>query len=212
MSSGGAPGGGDWLEWVRRVQALAQVGLTYAQDVFDRQRYQELQSLGAQMMARLSGADAPTLLRSLEAERGYATPKLGVRGAVFRDDAILLVRERMDGGWSLPGGWVDVGDYPSEAIEREIREESGYEARATKLLGVYDRRKHGHPAYPHHVYILTFLCELMGGSPASSVETSEVGFFRETELPGLSVPRSPPELLARLFEHRRNPQWPTDFD
>jgi ADP-ribose pyrophosphatase YjhB (NUDIX family) len=143
---------------------------------------------------------------------GYATPKIDVRGAVFRDDAILLVKERSDGCWTLPGGWADVGDSPAEAVVREIAEESGYLTRAVKLLALYDRNKHGHPPIPDHAYKLFFLCEIIGGAPAESTETNGVGFFAEDELPNLSLTRVTPAQIARLFAHNRNPNLPTDFD
>jgi ADP-ribose pyrophosphatase YjhB (NUDIX family) len=145
-------------------------------------------------------------------EEGYATPKVDVRGAVFRDDGILLVRERSDGLWTLPGGWADVGDTPAAAVEREIFEESGYTAKATRLVAVYDRDRQGHPPIPYAVYKLYFICELTGGAPATNHETDEVGFFREDTLPPLSLSRTLPHQIARLFAHYRNPHWPADFE
>lgn len=202
----------DWLEWARALQALSQTGLTFAESPFDVQRYRAVQEIAAKLMAGGSNRPSDQVLREFQGEAGYATPKLGVRGAVFRDGEVLMVREVFDGLWSLPGGWIDVGDLPSQSIEREVREESGFEARARKLLGVYDRRKWGHPSFPHHVYILVFECELTGGAARTSVETSEVKFFGKDRLPPLSNPRSPPELLERIFAHRDHPEWPTDFD
>ena len=132
---------------------------------------------------------------------------------VFRDDKVLLVREVADGCWTLPGGWADVNESPSESVVREVREESGYETRPVKLLAVYDRSKQGHvPAFPFHVYKLFILCELIGGEAATSFETSGVGFFAEEELPELSLSRVTPEQIRRLFEHWRHPEWATDFD
>ena len=147
-------------------------------------------------------------------EEGYATPKVDVRGVTFRDDRILLVRELLDGGrWTLPGGWADVNDRPSEAVEREVWEESGYRVRATKLLAVYDRRFHGHqPPHPHGIYKLFFLCDLLGGEPTASVETADAAFFAEDEIPELSISRTTRPQLQRCFAHHRNPSLPTDFD
>jgi ADP-ribose pyrophosphatase YjhB (NUDIX family) len=144
---------------------------------------------------------------------GHATPKVDVRGVVFRDEAILLVRERADGRWSLPGGWADVYDSPSEATVREIWEESGYRTRAVKLLALYDRTKQGHTPMPFHAYKVIFQCEITGGEPqGGSVETDGVGFFREGELPELSISRVTAAQIARFFEHLRHPEWPADFD
>jgi ADP-ribose pyrophosphatase YjhB (NUDIX family) len=201
-----------WLDWAKRLQALSQTGLTFAHDPYDRERYQAVGMIAAEIMATHSDTD-PSFIRQLCADQtGYATPKVDVRGAVFRDDTILLVKERSDGGWTLPGGWADVGDSPSDAVVREIAEESGYQTRAVKLLALYDRNKHGHPAYPFHAYKIFFQCELIGGAPATSGETDEVGFFRENALPELSLTRVMPTQIGRLFEHYRHPDWPTDFD
>jgi ADP-ribose pyrophosphatase YjhB (NUDIX family) len=145
-------------------------------------------------------------------EVGHATPKVDVRGAVFRHEAILLVRERYDGLWTLPGGWADIGESPCEAVVREIFEESGYRTRATKLLALYDKTRHAHPPSPYYTYKLFFLCELIGGSPAPSIETDGVDFFRVDALPPLSHTRVTPAQIARLFELSRHPDAPTDFD
>jgi ADP-ribose pyrophosphatase YjhB (NUDIX family) len=146
--------------------------------------------------------------------KGYETPKVDVRGVVFRDDRILLVRELLDGGrWTLPGGWADVDDRPSEAVEREVWEESGYRVQAQKLLAVYDRRLHGHtPPSSWGIYKLFFLCSLIGGQPSASIETADAAFFAEGEIPELSLGRVTPVEIQRLFEHHRHPSWPTDFD
>jgi len=201
-----------WLDWATRLQAIAQTGLTFAHDPYDVERYEALREIAAEMLS--AGSDAElSYIRGLFAEQaGYATPKVDVRGAVFRDHMILLVKERSDGCWTLPGGWADVGDSPSDAVTREIAEESGYLTRAVKLLALYDRNKHGHPPHPFHVYKLFFLCELIGGAAAASDETEEVGFFTEDGLPELSLTRLMPSQVARLFAHYRHPEWPTDFD
>jgi len=201
-----------WLEWAKSLQAIAQNGLTYADNHFDRERYQAVRDIAAEILAAHSDVKLEQVQALFAGEEGAATPKVDVRGVVFQDDAILLVKERSDGLWTLPGGWADVNDPPSMAIEREVYEESGYRTRAVKLLAFYDRDQHGHPPYPFHVYKIFFLCELVGGAPAPSEETSAVAFFRKGELPELSRTRVTPAQIARLFEHYRHPEWPTDFD
>lgn len=208
MSSGDP----QWLEWAKRLQAAGQNGLTYAQNPFDRERYQSICDIAADIMAAYSDTELTAIADLFSREVGHATPKVDVRGAVFRGDDILLVQERSDGHWSLPGGWADVYDSPSEATVREVWEESGYRTRAVKLLAVYDRAKHPHPPMPYHAYKLFFLCELLGGSPAGSMETEGVAFFAETDLPELSLGRTTPGQIARVFEHHRHPEWPADFD
>lgn len=201
-----------WLDWAERLQAIAHNGLTYAESHYDVERYEKIRELAVEMAAAQTGDD-PRVIRGLfEHEKGYITPKVDVRGVVFKDGAILLVQEKTDGLWSLPGGWADIGDAPSEAAEREIREESGYEARAVKLLATYDRDRHDHDPYPFHAYQLFFLCELIGGEARASHETADVGFFAEDRLPPLSTPRVTAAELSRFFEHHRCPDLPTDFD
>lgn len=202
----------NWLTWGRKLQAIAQTGLTFSEEQYDRERYEAVREIAAEMLAVHTDAE-PSYLRGLfEREEGYATPKVDVRAGVFNDNGILLVRERRDGLWTLPGGWADVNDSPSEAVEREVREESGFEARAVKLAAVFDRRWHSHPPSPRHTYKLFFLCELAGGAARLSYETDGVGFFGADELPTLSLPRVTPEEIGLLFAHRRDPSLPTAFD
>ena len=201
-----------WLTWAKQIQAIAQNGLAYTDGVYDRERYAQLRELALAIMAAHTDAELPDLRALFAGETGYTTPKVDVRGAVFRDDRILLVRERADGLWTLPGGWVDVDDVPSTAVEREIEEESGYRARAIKLAAVWDRNQHGHPPLAFHVYKLAFICELIDGAPAHSIETDGVDWFAADALPPLSLTRTMPAQIARLFEHRRQPTLPTDFD
>ncbi|HEX4618308.1 MAG TPA: NUDIX hydrolase [Steroidobacteraceae bacterium] len=200
------------LEWARKVQAIAQNGLTFSRDPFDRARYQELEQLTAAMLAAELDAPLATVRAFWEGERGYATPKVDVRGGVFRGAEVLLVRERADGRWTLPGGWVDVNDAPSAAVAREILEESGYRARAVKLAALVDKNRHPHPPGVHHIYKLFFLCELTGGSPETSLETDAVGFFPVHALPELSTGRVLAPQIERLYQHELDRSLPTDFD
>ncbi len=201
-----------WLIWARALQAHAQDGLAYCKDPYDIERFSAVQQIAAEIMATYAGIDAQQVLDLFKQETGYATPKVDVRAVVFRGDALLLVREISDGGWTLPGGWADVGEAPGEAAARETLEESGFQVRASKLLAVYDRNRHGHPALPSYVYKLFFRCDLLGGVPTESRETDAVGFFREGELPELSLTRVTPGEIKRMFEHHRHSNWPTDFD
>src|SRR5271165_1724828 len=174
-----------WLLWAREMQALAQTGLAFTRDKYDRERYQQLRGLAARIMARHAGLDARHFDMLFAQQTGYATPKIGVRGAVFRDDRILLVREIADEHrWTLPGGWAGVNETPAEAVAREVREEAGIEVRAYKLAAVWDRARHPHGVVqPFHVWRLFFLCEIIGGELQTGPETSEVAFFTEHELP-----------------------------
>lgn len=206
---------GNWLKWAQKLQAIAQTGLTYSQNPFDLDRFQQVQHLAAEMMATESNLESAAILDLFKQETGYATPKVDVRGAVFQDDKILLVKERFDGLWTLLGGYVDVGEPPSQAVEREVYEESGYQTPAVKLLALYDRNhpRHQHPPFEYHIYKLFFHCELISGSPVNSIETEDATFFAETDIPTtLSLSRVVPSQIARLFEHDRHPEWQTDFN
>ena len=202
-----------WLRWARQLQAIAQNGLAYAQDAYDVERFEAVRQVAAEMMAAGSETDLSRVLDLFSGEVGYATPKVDMRGVVFRGDALLLVKELADGGWTLPGGWADPNESPGEAVVREVFEESGFQTRAVKLLAVYDRSKHPHvPPYPYHIYKLFLRCELIGGTAADSGETSGAAFFRQDEIPELSIARVTPGQIARLFEHHLHPEWPADFD
>jgi ADP-ribose pyrophosphatase YjhB (NUDIX family) len=204
----------DILQWARKVQAIAQNGLEFTRDTFDRDRFEQLQQLVTTILTS-ELAITPGELKGLwRGDEGYATPKVDVRGGVFEQDKVLLVRERSDGKWTLPGGWVDVGDAPSFAVEREIREESGYLAKAVKLAALFDKNNpaHGHPPGILHIYKLFFVCELTGGTATLSNETDGVDFFPVNSLPPLSTGRATQSEIERLYQHQLNRGLPTDFD
>lgn len=202
-----------WLLWARELQAIAQTGLTFSENQYDLERFRRLRAIAIEMLAH--GADAPIerLTDLFEQDVGYPTPKVDVRGAAFRDDRVLLVREVSDGRWTLPGGWADVNQSAKECVEREVWEESGFRARAVKLAAVWDRRRQA-PAstHPYSIYKLFFICELTGGSPRSSLETSAVDFYRIDDLPPLSTGRTTAHQIERMFAHQRARDLMTEFD
>lgn len=200
------------LEWARAVQAIAQNGLAFSRDPYDQQRYDRLAELVTELLSSQLEIPPAAARAFFAGEHGYATPKVDVRGGIFENDRVLLVRERSDERWTLPGGWVDVNDAPSEAVAREIYEESGYRARAVKLAALVDKNRHPHPPGVHHIYKLFFLCELTGGAPAAGLETDAVDFFAVHALPELSLGRVLPAQIERLYQHRLDPTLPTDFD
>ena len=202
-----------WVVWARTLQATAQTGLHFTESAYDRERYQRILDLSIEIFAEYSGASPSSIIRIFENQTGYATPKVDVRGVVFREKKLLLVQEREDQLWTLPGGWADVNDTPSEAVEREILEESGFRAKAERLLAVFDRSKHQHePPFPYHVYKLFIQCRLDGGEAKTTMETSAAGFFEENEIPPLSISRITREQIRFCFEMQRQPKAPTRFD
>jgi ADP-ribose pyrophosphatase YjhB (NUDIX family) len=201
-----------WLEIGRELRAIAQTGLTFCRDPFDRQRYERIRQLAALLVAGGSGSDVALVQNLFDRDSGYATPKVDVRGAAFRDGRVLLVREISDGGWTLPGGWADVNQSPAQCVVREIAEESGYVARAVKLAAVHDYRRRHPPRHIDSIYKLFFICELSGGEARPSDETSAVAFFGPDELPPLSLGRTTPGQIATMFIHAEQPERPTEFD
>ncbi|MBM4175083.1 MAG: NUDIX hydrolase [Ignavibacteria bacterium] len=201
-----------WLEWSQKLQSLAQCGLNYTDNEFEIERYNLIQEIASEMISYQSGADKSEINKFFASEMGHSTPKVDVRGIVFKGDEILLVKEKADGKWTVPGGWADVGSTPSENVEREIFEESGYRVKTKKVLAVYDRNKQGHTPFIYHLYKIFFLCEIIGGDAKRGIETDEVEFFAEDQLPELSTGRITEKQISRFFEHLRYPDLSTDFD
>lgn len=201
-----------WLVWAREIQALAQTGLTYAENDYQRERYHRLTEIAAEIISEHTSLPAAGLVDLFSAQTGYATPRIDVRGAVFKDGKILLVREAKDGGWTLPGGWADVGDVPSAAAEREVWEEAGFRVRACRVVGVYDNNR-VEPLELFHAFKIVFLCDLLGGAARTSHETSEVAFFGPDEIPAeLSGERTHPRHIGDAFRAMLEPGLATVFD
>ncbi len=202
----------DWLRWLQAIQAIAQTGLSYARDPYDRGRYEELRALAVEIAASATGAPTEELRLAFSAGVGYPTPKVDVRAVVVREGELLLVRESRTGAWTFPGGWADIGDTPAGAAEREALEESGYEVRAHKLLALLDKTRHGHPPSLDYTYKVLVGCALVGGSPRTSDETDGVGFFARSALPTLDLDRTTPDEIEMAYAHDAEPSRPTDFD
>jgi len=201
-----------WLLWAREIQAIAQTGCHYANNDFDLLRYQRLREIASEIISAQSDLDGDMLLALFRPQLGYATPRVDVRAAVFEDGKLLMVRERMDGGWTMPGGWADVGDVPSQAAEREALEESGYTVQACKVIGVYDANRSG-PLELFHAFKIVFLCKLLGGEARTSFETTDVGFFTPHDIPQpLSGERTKPKHIRDAFAALADINIPTVFD
>lgn len=203
----------NWLQWSRRIQAITQSGIQYAANPFDLGRYRELNQIAAEMMADGTGTAPGDVQIVFDAQSGYATPKLDVRGVVLKGEKILLVRELMDGGlWTLPGGFVEINESPSSAVERELREEAGVITKAKRILAVYDHNLHGHPHFPFHVYQMFIECDLVAEATPDPIETADPTYFSLRDLPKLSLPRVTPQEIKRIFELVKDPLQQTDFD
>ena len=200
------------LDQARRLLAVAQTGLHYTKSDFERERYEEVARIAAQLLDQADHYSAQQLRQAWVLEDGYTTPKLDVRGAMFRGNQVLLVRERSDGKWALPGGFADVNEWPSLSVLKEIEQESGYTARVIKLAAVHDRNLHNHPAYMFHIWKLLFVCEITGGEPRVSNETDGVEFFALDTLPELSTGRITAAQIALLHRHFLHSELPAEFD
>lgn len=190
----------DILSYVKRVQALAQSGLTYCDNPYDIERYEELREISFNMLNLLSDEPIEKIRDLFMEEKGYQTPKVDVRAVIMKDNKILLVKEKIDGKWSLPGGWCDIGYSPSQMAQKEVREEAGYEVEVEQLLALLDKECHGHPKDIYHIYKLFFQCRIIGGDGISGMETSDVEFFGINELPDLSLTRNTLKQIKLMFK------------
>jgi ADP-ribose pyrophosphatase YjhB (NUDIX family) len=201
-----------WLAWAREIQAIGQTGRTYSENDYHAQRYHRLSEIAAEIVAAHTAIPREWLSRHFLAQQGYATPKVDVRGAVLRDGGILLVQEKVDECWCMPGGWADVGESPAVAVAREVREESGFDVEPRKLIAVFDANRTKRPREFFHAYKLLFLCELTGGEARPSSETLAAGFFDFDALPPLSAERTAPRHLAEVRAHLSDPARETAFE
>ncbi len=201
-----------WLEVAQQIQSIAQAGLTFCENKYDIERYEQLRALAGKIMADFTDTEMEKVEQLFLNETGYQTPKVDVRGVVFRNNKILLVKETIDNCWSLPGGWADVGETAREGVEKEVLEEAGLKVKTERILAVIDKKCHPHPPSPYYVYKIFFLCKEVGGDLTGGMETSDVQFFTLDELPELSVERNTVSQIELMFEFLKNPEKPVVFD
>ena len=189
-----------WLTIAKKINSIAQTGLAFTNDKFDKERYSELLDLSIQIIQNITDIDSKKLEFVFNRDIGYQTPKLGVRAVVFKENKLLLVKEKMDNKWCLPGGYADIGMTPSEIIINEVKEESGFDVKPTRILGLIDYNKHQERPFPFDIYNLFMECEIIGGKPEVGIETSDVGFFEINNLPELSERRVTKKQIIQMFE------------
>lgn len=201
-----------WLEWSQQIQAIAQSGLAYCKDPYDIERYEQLREISVDILASYSTMTHEKIEHLFANDKGYATPKVDIRAVIFEQNKILLVREKSDQAWALPGGWADIGYSPAEVAMKEVQEEAGLIVKADKLLAVMDKQKHNHPPDAHYIYKIFIACSITGGQLSGGLETSEVGFFTESNLPPLSTSRNTKEQIQAMFEFLKQPKKAVIFD
>ena len=200
-----------WLSWAMELQSIAQCGLAYVKDVYDKERYERLRDIAAEMLSERSGIPLERVKDLFCSESGYQTPKLETRAAIFREGRILLVHERR-GGWSLPGGWVDVLESVGSNAVKEAREEAGVEVEAERIIALHDQQKRNNPPHAYGICKVFVLCRLLGGAFQENSETDDSGYFSLEDLPPLEHGKNTPEQIALCFRARADPHWQTRFD
>lgn len=201
-----------WLKWAIEIQSLSQIGLTYTKDVYDRERYQRLREISAEMLAKKTEVSIEKVKDLFCHETGYQTPKLDTRAAIFRNNKILLVHEN-NGTWSLPGGRCDVLESVKSNTEKEVREETGLNVKAVKIISIQDRNKHNKPVYAYGVCKIFVLCEVINGKFVENIETTEIRYFSLQDLPhNLAEEKTNKEQIEMCFKAYLNENWQTQFD
>lgn len=202
----------EWIEWTREIQQLAQTGLAFASTNYEKERYTRLLEIVAEIIVGHTKLERDSIKKEMMELPGYATPKVDVRSAVIKDNKILLVQERTDNKWAMPGGWADVGNLPSEVAVRETKEESGFDVEPVKLIGVFDANRQPERLEFFHAFKLVFLCELIGGEATPSDETLDARFFSFDDLPTFSPNRTNERHIKEIIAHLKDPQRQTYFD
>lgn len=200
-----------WLKWAIEIQSIAQCGLTYTKDAYDIERYEQLRNISAEMLSYKADIPVEKIKSLFCNEEGYQTPKLDTRAAIFKEGKILLVHEK-SGKWSLPGGWVDVLESIESNTIKEVREESGLEVTAKKIIAIQDRNKHNVPLYAYGICKVFVLCDIIGGTFIENIETTEIGYFSLNNLPTLAEEKTNREQIELCFKAEKDEQWIVLFD
>lgn len=200
-----------WLKWAIEIQSIAQCGLTYTKDMYDKERYEQLRNIASEMLSYKTDIPVDKVKDLFCNESGYQTPKLDTRAVIFKDEKILLVREN-NGDWSLPGGWVDVLESIESNTIKEVKEEAGFDVVAKRVIAIQDRNKHNKPIYAYGVCKVFVECEVIGGKFVENIETTEIGYFSLENIPKLAEEKNSYEQIKMCFEAKNNKEWKTMFD
>jgi ADP-ribose pyrophosphatase YjhB (NUDIX family) len=201
------------FEKIKRIQALAEIGLEFSQNIFDRERYDELHEISLQMMKQITDIPVEKIVPVIQDKNGYKTPKVDVRSVVFNEkNQVLLIQEKADERWAMPGGWADVGYSPAEVAVKECFEEAGLKVETIKLLAVLDKQKQNMPPAFEYVYKIFLLCRKLDDNISVGAETLDVGWFSEHNLPDLSTPRNTAEQIKLMFQYHRGEKTEPVFD
>lgn len=201
----------DWLKWAMEIQSLAQSGLAYTESDYDRERYERLREISAEMLSKKTDISLEKIKELFCNEKGYQTPKIDTRAAVFKDNKILLAHEN-NGTWSLPGGWCDVLETVSSNTIKEVKEETGLNVVAKRIIAIQDINKHNVIPCPYSICKIFILCDLIDGEFVENIETTEIGYFDLENLPLLSENKSTKEQIKMCFEAYKNDNWKVQFD
>lgn len=200
-----------WLKWAIEIQSIAQCGLSYTKDMYDKERYEQLRNIAAEMLSYKTDISVDKIKTLFCNESGYQTPKLDTRAVIFEDEKILLVREK-NGLWSLPGGWVDVLESIESNTIKEVKEESGLDVITKRVIAIQDRNKHNKPLYPYGVCKVFVECEVIGGEFIENIETTEIKYFSVENLPNLCEAKNTSKQIEMCFEAKNSLNWNVVFD
>jgi ADP-ribose pyrophosphatase YjhB (NUDIX family) len=203
---------GKWLQWASQLQSIAQAGLTFSNDRYDLDRYEKIRNITIEILHEYTDIDHNKIRDLFASETGYQTPKVDIRASVFNNDKILMVREKVDGAWSLPGGWADVNTSVGESAVRECLEEAGAHVKPKRIIAIHLANKHNNPLFPYTIYKVFVECELIENKFTDNTETLEAGFFQFDSLPTLSMERNTRSQIEMCFEAKKHKVFETIFD
>ena len=201
-----------WLQWATQLQSIAQAGLAFSNDRYDLDRYEKIRNITIEILHEYTDIDHNKIRDLFASETGYQTPKVDIRASVFKDDKLLMVREKIDGCWSLPGGWADVNTSVGESAVRECLEEAGAHVKPKRIIAIQLANKHNNPLFPYTIYKVFVECELIENNFTDNTETLDAGFYSLDALPALSTCRNTRSQIEMCFEAKKHKVFETIFD